>query len=603
MDFAEFYRSTSPRTLRYAYGLTGDLAQAQDVVQEAYIRAWQRWRRLSGYDDAEAWLRLVVSRLAFDWWRRVRVRRNAPQPVPATVPAPSEDTVLVVAALKKIPERQRNALALHYLLDVPVAQIAADLGVAEGTVKSWLARGRDSLALVLKEELASVAMLSPEDVADRGRRRRRTTVAAVATAAGLAVLAVVVFATAILGRDRTMPPPPAVTPTGSPMSFSALQRVGGVEVSANAERSVIIQDGRAVVLTHTAEGVEVFGVHLSSGMRAWPPQKLTLKPSSQLRAVALPGAVAILTDVEIYVIDPQFGEFRWHMEKAADAGDVVFFPNTVVFTDRAAGVVTGYSLTTGRQSWQRSGPVQRAFGMLLPADLNRADRGIGFAPAAYTSGYLYIADGKGTIEEYGVGLGQPTGRRWTKVPPNDGFVAYNGEIFVKSAREMYRINLVSGRQTLAYSGDGVVDIAPCGAAGMCLIDATPENARRVVAVHEDRVKWSATFPTAVRLAPVGRSVRVHLDLLNGGSIVLDEWGHEKLRVTGPGSNLVRLDAGNILAYSAPSQTAVDLIGIPVATMSQRPLGTLTLAPGQVLAAEGPTVVAITEREVVVYRIA
>src|SRR4029078_13038951 len=117
MDFAEFYRATSPRTLRYAYGLTGDLAQAQDVVQEAYVRAWQRWRKLSGYDDAEAWLRLVVSRLALDWFRHLRVRRTTALAAPAPVPPPSEDAVLVVTALKKLPPRQRHALALHYLLD------------------------------------------------------------------------------------------------------------------------------------------------------------------------------------------------------------------------------------------------------------------------------------------------------------------------------------------------------------------------------------------------------------------------------------------------------------------------------------------------------
>ena len=54
--FDAFYRDTSRRLVRYAYGLTGDAAEAQDLVQEAYARAWQRWRRVSGYDNAEAWL-------------------------------------------------------------------------------------------------------------------------------------------------------------------------------------------------------------------------------------------------------------------------------------------------------------------------------------------------------------------------------------------------------------------------------------------------------------------------------------------------------------------------------------------------------------------
>ncbi|NUS56267.1 MAG: SigE family RNA polymerase sigma factor, partial [Streptomycetaceae bacterium] len=152
MDFAEFYRATSPRTLRYAYGLTGDLPQAQDLVQEAYARAWQRWRQVSGYDDAEAWLRLVVTRLVFDWWRHLGVRRKAPAARERVVPPPSEDTVLLTTALRQLPEPQRRALALFYLLDLSVAEIAAETGVAEGTVKSWLSRGRAGLAAALREE-------------------------------------------------------------------------------------------------------------------------------------------------------------------------------------------------------------------------------------------------------------------------------------------------------------------------------------------------------------------------------------------------------------------------------------------------------------------
>ena len=66
MDFEAFYRDTSRRPMRYAYGLTGDPGEAQDLVQEAYARAWQRWRRQRGYEDPEAWLRLIVNRLSAD---------------------------------------------------------------------------------------------------------------------------------------------------------------------------------------------------------------------------------------------------------------------------------------------------------------------------------------------------------------------------------------------------------------------------------------------------------------------------------------------------------------------------------------------------------
>jgi RNA polymerase sigma-70 factor (ECF subfamily) len=135
-DFDAFYLGTARRLLRYAFGLTGDAADAQDLVQEAYARAWKRWRRLGGYDDAEGWLRLVVTRLATDRWRRLSVRRAAAaaQQPPAPVDPPSEDVVVLVAALRTLPMPQRRALALHYLLDRSVGEIAQETGASSGTV-------------------------------------------------------------------------------------------------------------------------------------------------------------------------------------------------------------------------------------------------------------------------------------------------------------------------------------------------------------------------------------------------------------------------------------------------------------------------------------
>jgi RNA polymerase sigma-70 factor (ECF subfamily) len=154
MDFDSFYRDTSRRLLRYAYGLTGDPGEAQDLVQEAYARAWQRWRKVSGYEDPEAWLRLVVNRLSTDRWRRIGIRRAraAAEPPPTPVGPPSEDLVLLVRAMRELPDSQRRALALHYLLDRSVAEIAAETGAALGTVKSWLSRGRTALAAALGSE-------------------------------------------------------------------------------------------------------------------------------------------------------------------------------------------------------------------------------------------------------------------------------------------------------------------------------------------------------------------------------------------------------------------------------------------------------------------
>lgn len=146
--FDDFYRGTSRRLLKYAYGMVADPGTAQDIIQEAYIRAWRHWPTISRYEQPEAWVRLIVSRLATDWWRRVAVRRRfeATERPPEPVPPPSETTILLVGALRRLPTRQRQAFCLHHLLDLTVADIARDMGVAEGTVKSWLFRARAALA-------------------------------------------------------------------------------------------------------------------------------------------------------------------------------------------------------------------------------------------------------------------------------------------------------------------------------------------------------------------------------------------------------------------------------------------------------------------------
>src|SRR5690606_26106797 len=134
------------------------LSVAQDLVQEAYLRAWQRWSRLQEYEAADAWLRVVVSRLATDRWRRLRSLRNAlaRSGRAEVAPPPRDDGVVLVHALRRLPEHQRQAIALHYLYDMSVEQIAAETGSPTGTVKSWLSRGRAALAAVLGERVPEV---------------------------------------------------------------------------------------------------------------------------------------------------------------------------------------------------------------------------------------------------------------------------------------------------------------------------------------------------------------------------------------------------------------------------------------------------------------
>lgn len=104
-SFDDFYRSTTRRMVRYGFAVTGDHNEAQDLVQEAYARAWRQWGRLSAHPAPEAWLRLVVSRLATDRWRRLGGLRGALRLAgpPPPVPPPNEDSVLLVQALRQVP--------------------------------------------------------------------------------------------------------------------------------------------------------------------------------------------------------------------------------------------------------------------------------------------------------------------------------------------------------------------------------------------------------------------------------------------------------------------------------------------------------------------
>ncbi|MFI7607126.1 SigE family RNA polymerase sigma factor [Micromonospora sp. NPDC049366] len=149
--FDDFYRGSRQRLLGFVYVLTGNLAEAQDAVQEAYIRAWQRWSTVSGYDDPEAWTRVVATRIAVSRWRSLRSRARAylRHGAVETTPGPGTETVDVVAALRRLPEEQRTAIALYYLLGMPVAEVARETEAPVGTVKARLSRGRAALAGLL----------------------------------------------------------------------------------------------------------------------------------------------------------------------------------------------------------------------------------------------------------------------------------------------------------------------------------------------------------------------------------------------------------------------------------------------------------------------
>jgi RNA polymerase sigma-70 factor (ECF subfamily) len=153
-DFDAFYIATVRRVVLYLYAACGDRSDAQDIAQEAFARAWQHWSKVAEYDDPEAWVRTIAWRLMINRWRGLRrwvaARARMGPPVEATG-SPSPDRVAIVDALQKLPKPQRQAVALHYLLDMPVNEIAASTGTPAGTVKARLSRARTSLARLLDD--------------------------------------------------------------------------------------------------------------------------------------------------------------------------------------------------------------------------------------------------------------------------------------------------------------------------------------------------------------------------------------------------------------------------------------------------------------------
>jgi len=148
------------RLVGQLYGVCGDLSEAEDAVSEAFARAVSRRRAFERLDNPEAWLRTVAVNVARSRHRRralgERLLGKAPAPSEGRKPDLSEDRMALVAALRTLPDHQRETLALHYLADLPIAEVASTLGVPLGTVKARLNRGRAALAEALGTDAAEV---------------------------------------------------------------------------------------------------------------------------------------------------------------------------------------------------------------------------------------------------------------------------------------------------------------------------------------------------------------------------------------------------------------------------------------------------------------
>jgi RNA polymerase sigma-70 factor (ECF subfamily) len=149
-DFEHFYNASYQRLLWELFAVTGgDLPEAEDALQEAYVRASLRWQRIRAYQAPEAWVRRVALNLASSAARNARRRAAALlrlAPPPPSGPELSTESVDLAAALRALPMGQRQVIVLHHLVGLPVDEIARQLRLPSGTVKSHLTRGRRSLA-------------------------------------------------------------------------------------------------------------------------------------------------------------------------------------------------------------------------------------------------------------------------------------------------------------------------------------------------------------------------------------------------------------------------------------------------------------------------
>jgi len=152
----EFLATRYARLVAALALISGSRPAAEDAVQEALARAWERGERGQIIDSPEAWVRTVATNLLRSGFRRLLAERKARQAIVGAgrgeSPSTGADARMDVArALAKLPRRQREATVLRYYLGLSVDEIAATLGVAEGTAKTTLFRARQALAQALGE--------------------------------------------------------------------------------------------------------------------------------------------------------------------------------------------------------------------------------------------------------------------------------------------------------------------------------------------------------------------------------------------------------------------------------------------------------------------
>jgi RNA polymerase sigma-70 factor (ECF subfamily) len=149
-DFDGFYLREYPKMVALAAALSGNRWVAEEIAQEAFLRAHRSWKRIAEYDKPGAWLRRVTINLATSHLRRrlVEVKTLAMTAIRRASPLPAhpDGDEELWTAVGRLPKRQRQAVVLHYLDGYTIAEIGDVLEMDGSTVKTHLHRGRQALA-------------------------------------------------------------------------------------------------------------------------------------------------------------------------------------------------------------------------------------------------------------------------------------------------------------------------------------------------------------------------------------------------------------------------------------------------------------------------
>jgi DNA-directed RNA polymerase specialized sigma24 family protein len=141
--YSEFFTREFPAVTRVCFAIVGNRGRAEEITQEVFFAAFRHWRKVSQYERPGAWARKVAVR------RAIRSRRSERPEVAVVEPRSAGPDGLGLdlrAAIARLPPKQRGAVALHYLEDRPVAEVAEILGCSESTARVHLHRARAALA-------------------------------------------------------------------------------------------------------------------------------------------------------------------------------------------------------------------------------------------------------------------------------------------------------------------------------------------------------------------------------------------------------------------------------------------------------------------------